>query len=216
MVESLTRTGGEPVYRRGTCSRLPSRRISSPRSTQAWPSAPVDVRASVYQISIPAAPVRTRESTGRARATLSATTGVSAFDPPQAKIATSARCQAPPRVKYDPPDQDATAPAGLRRASVASSMAAAMSVVSGVPSAVTASTSRISGDRRRKRSQPIRQAKPASPPHTAVTASPRTGSSSFKASSAPATAPKKEAAHARNGVSSHPKMRKRRRTQRIA
>src|SRR5215203_1335457 len=61
----------------------------------------------------------------------------------------------------------------------------------------------------------MRQVNPAMPPHTAVTARPRTGSSSFKASSAPTTAPKNEAAHARKGVSSHPKMRKRRRTQRI-
>src|SRR5688572_28353344 len=61
----------------------------------------------------------------------------------------------------------------------------------------------------------MRQVNPAIPPHTAVTASPRTGSSRFSASNAPATAPKNEAAHARKGVSSHPKMRKRRRTQRI-
>src|SRR3954464_5172067 len=61
----------------------------------------------------------------------------------------------------------------------------------------------------------MRQAKPAMPPHKAVTVSPRTGSSSFSASSAPPTAPKNEAAHARKGVSSHPKMRKSRRTQRI-
>src|SRR5687767_7529526 len=46
-------------------------------------------------------------------------------------------------------------------------------------------------------------------------ARPRTGSSTFIASNAPATAPKKEAAHARNGVSSHPKMRNSIRTQRI-
>src|SRR5918992_2428715 len=58
-------------------------------------------------------------------------------------------------------------------------------------------------------------AKPANPPHTAVIARPRTGSSTRMATSAPATAPKKEAAHARKGVSSHPKMRNSRRTQRI-
>src|SRR4051794_2146991 len=58
-------------------------------------------------------------------------------------------------------------------------------------------------------------AKPAMPPQTAVTARPRTGSSIFIARSAPATAPKNEAAHARNGVSSQPKMRKNRRTQRM-
>src|SRR5215210_9264607 len=44
---------------------------------------------------------------------------------------------------------------------------------------------------------------------------PRNGSSSFNASSAPTTAPKNDAAQARNGVSSHPKMRKNRRTQRM-
>src|ERR1700694_4594653 len=58
-------------------------------------------------------------------------------------------------------------------------------------------------------------ANPAMPPQIAVTARPRTGSSSFMASSAPTTAPKNEAAHARKGVSSQPKMRKNRRTQRI-
>ena len=58
-------------------------------------------------------------------------------------------------------------------------------------------------------------AKPAIPPQTAVTASPRTGSSSFMANKAPTTAPKKEAAHARKGVSSHPKIRKNSRSQRM-
>src|SRR5918997_2441783 len=61
----------------------------------------------------------------------------------------------------------------------------------------------------------MRQVNPAMPPHIAVTASPRTGSSSFNASRAPTTAPKNEAAHARKGVSSHPKIRKSRRTQRM-
>src|SRR4051812_28498155 len=58
-------------------------------------------------------------------------------------------------------------------------------------------------------------ANPAMPPQMAVTARPRTGSSSFMASRAPTTAPKNEAAQARKGVSSQPKMRKNRRTQRI-
>src|SRR5689334_15024798 len=61
----------------------------------------------------------------------------------------------------------------------------------------------------------MRAAKPAMPPQTAVTARPRTGSSSFIANRAPATAPKNEAAHAKKGVSSQPKMRKNKRTQRI-
>src|SRR5215218_10391423 len=61
----------------------------------------------------------------------------------------------------------------------------------------------------------MRAAKPAMPPQTAVMTRPRNGSSSFKASSAPTTAPKNEAAQARNGVSSHPKIRKNRRTQRM-
>src|ERR1700732_3009393 len=58
-------------------------------------------------------------------------------------------------------------------------------------------------------------ANPAMPPQMAVTAKPRPGSSSRMASSAPTTAPKNEAAHARKGVSSQPKMRKNRRTQRM-
>src|SRR5215210_4514241 len=61
----------------------------------------------------------------------------------------------------------------------------------------------------------MRHANPAMPPQAAVTASPRIGSASLSAISAPPTAPKNEAAHARKGVSSHPKMRKSRRTQRI-
>src|SRR4051812_13033972 len=58
-------------------------------------------------------------------------------------------------------------------------------------------------------------AKPAIPPQIAVITRPRNGSSSFNASRAPATAPKKEAAHARKGVRSHPKIRKNRRSQRM-
>src|SRR5215208_5166989 len=50
----------------------------------------------------------------------------------------------------------------------------------------------------------------------AVIANPRTGSSSLMARRAPTTAPKKEAAHAIKGGSSHPKMRKNRRSQRMA
>src|SRR3954469_10429351 len=59
-------------------------------------------------------------------------------------------------------------------------------------------------------------AKPVRAPQSAVTARPRNGSSIRMAISAPATAPKKEAAQARNGVSSQPKIRKRSRSQRIA
>src|SRR6478672_4329811 len=57
-------------------------------------------------------------------------------------------------------------------------------------------------------------ANPVAAPHTAVTARPSTGSSTRIAISAPPTAPKNEAAHARKGVSSHPKMRNTRRSHR--
>src|SRR6476619_3809159 len=58
-------------------------------------------------------------------------------------------------------------------------------------------------------------AKPVAAPHTAVTTRPSTGLSIRIAISAPATAPKNEAAHARNGVSSQPKIRKISRSHRI-
>src|SRR5215212_1801223 len=62
----------------------------------------------------------------------------------------------------------------------------------------------------------MRAANPAIPPQMAVMANPRTGSSTFMASKAPPTAPKNDAAHARKGVSSHPKIRKNRRSHRMS
>jgi len=53
------------------------------------------------------------------------------------------------------------------------------------------------------------------PPTTAVTTIPLRGSRIRMARSAPTTAPKNEAAHARKGVSSHPKTRTRARSQRM-
>src|SRR5687768_3449460 len=53
------------------------------------------------------------------------------------------------------------------------------------------------------------------PPTTAGTRIPFRGSRTRMARSAPTTAPKNEAAHARNGVSSHPKTRTRARSQRM-
>src|SRR5687768_11440743 len=53
------------------------------------------------------------------------------------------------------------------------------------------------------------------PPTTAGTRIPFRGSRTRMARSAPRTAPKNEAAHARKGVSSHPKTRTRARSQRM-
>ncbi len=66
MVESFNSVGASPVYRSGTGRRRPSRRISRPRSRQAWPPLDRAGRDSVNQISTPAGAVVAKDSSGSA------------------------------------------------------------------------------------------------------------------------------------------------------